>query len=432
VDGPAILKFHWRVSSEEDYDFLTFYVNDAAVDSISGNVATWTEVKHYLPPGRHYVEWWFERDNADGDGSNKGWVDQISVQDPTKGAPFIAQQPFDFYAAEGRKACFLVEAFGQPPLVYQWKKDGVDIPNSNTPSLLVESATTGTYTCVVSNGVNPPSTSSAATLTIIPSTTADSLAAAVNSSGLDWGTPATSGWASQTTVTFDNESSVRSAAILDDGFSLLQTCITGPVTLRFMAKVSSEEGYDFLDLYVDGRLEYSATGNIEWEEVAIAIPPGTHLVEWLYSKDSTDSAGLDAAFLDAVTLEPAGYGPWQTLLFAPTEISAGGIAGPQDDPDGDGVRNYLEYAFFMDPNSNDANAGRLPVLVDISGQKRLRWEEVEAYQDIFYIAETSTDLDQWTPLTPTLRSSTEGIRQMEAILPPGAAKRYARIRIQSR
>ncbi|WP_449359799.1 hypothetical protein [Alishewanella longhuensis] len=37
VQGQGVLRFNWQVSSEQDYDFLSFYINDELMASISGS-----------------------------------------------------------------------------------------------------------------------------------------------------------------------------------------------------------------------------------------------------------------------------------------------------------------------------------------------------------------------------------------------------------
>ena len=48
--------------------------------------------------------------------------------------PSILTQPSDHSVLEGESAFFQVVADGSPPLVYQWQRNGVDIPGATDPS----------------------------------------------------------------------------------------------------------------------------------------------------------------------------------------------------------------------------------------------------------------------------------------------------------
>lgn len=68
--------FARRVSSEADYDFLRFLVDDVEVDRWSGEVA-WGEVSYSVPAGIHKFSWIYEKDEVSMQGSDRAWVDDI-------------------------------------------------------------------------------------------------------------------------------------------------------------------------------------------------------------------------------------------------------------------------------------------------------------------------------------------------------------------
>lgn len=76
--GPCEVAFWWRVSSEADWDWLEFYVDDALTDRISGE-SGWLYQKRSLAAGLHTLKWRFVKDAADLDpvGQDCGWVDQF-------------------------------------------------------------------------------------------------------------------------------------------------------------------------------------------------------------------------------------------------------------------------------------------------------------------------------------------------------------------
>lgn len=82
----------------------------------------------------------------------------------------ITQQPMSQSVCEGGPVTFDVTAGGTPPLSYQWRKDGGDIPGATNASLTIDQVTAadaGVYDVVVTNTCGEV-TSDPARLTIIP------------------------------------------------------------------------------------------------------------------------------------------------------------------------------------------------------------------------------------------------------------------------
>jgi M6 family metalloprotease-like protein/uncharacterized repeat protein (TIGR02543 family) len=76
VQGPVNLAFYWKVSSEEDYDFLTFYVDDIQIYQISGEV-DWEQKIYSVSEGSHSIKWEYKKDEFVSDGFDCGWVDKV-------------------------------------------------------------------------------------------------------------------------------------------------------------------------------------------------------------------------------------------------------------------------------------------------------------------------------------------------------------------
>src|SRR6185436_14596427 len=85
----------------------------------------------------------------------------------------------------------------------------------------------------------------------------------------------------------------------------LSTTVLGPGRLTFWWKVSSEDGYDFLDFYVNNTLQDEITGEIDWEQRTFSIPAGQSTLTWVYFKDNVSAAGQDAGWVDLVNYLPA-------------------------------------------------------------------------------------------------------------------------------
>jgi len=83
-------------------------------------------------------------------------------------APAITGQPQSATVCAGTPVTLSVAAVGSGPLTYRWRRDGVGLPNSNSPTLAlgpVTPAQAGAYDCVVSNGCGAV-TSDAALVTV--------------------------------------------------------------------------------------------------------------------------------------------------------------------------------------------------------------------------------------------------------------------------
>ncbi len=78
LDKPHYILFCHKVSSEQDYDFLEFYVGARRVRSWSG-ITDWHEFGHFLPMGQHTLLWKYTKDYSDRDGRDTAWIDQISI-----------------------------------------------------------------------------------------------------------------------------------------------------------------------------------------------------------------------------------------------------------------------------------------------------------------------------------------------------------------
>jgi glucose/arabinose dehydrogenase len=85
-------------------------------------------------------------------------------------APSIGTQPISQTVAEGQPATFTVGASGTAPLSYQWQRNTVNIPNTNSPSYTLPSASLADngakFRVVVTNSFGS-ATSSEATLTVM-------------------------------------------------------------------------------------------------------------------------------------------------------------------------------------------------------------------------------------------------------------------------
>jgi hypothetical protein len=84
--------------------------------------------------------------------------------------------------------------------------------------------------------------------------------------------------------------------------SWVETTVTGPGTLSFEWKVSSELDSDFLTFSIDGVDQPGRiSGEAGWQSLTFTIPAGTHRLRWNYTKNHANAAGFDAGWLRRVS-----------------------------------------------------------------------------------------------------------------------------------
>jgi len=75
------ISFYERVSSEEGYDYLRFYMDGTQMGEWTGTEAdstyAWTRVAYPVTPGPHDFTWSYEKDVSVSEGSDCAWVDYI-------------------------------------------------------------------------------------------------------------------------------------------------------------------------------------------------------------------------------------------------------------------------------------------------------------------------------------------------------------------
>lgn len=77
VSGPGTISFWWYVSSEENYDFLEFLIDEKVTASISGQNNSWTQKTYSIPSGSHTLQWRYSKDVSAYAGLDAGFVDQV-------------------------------------------------------------------------------------------------------------------------------------------------------------------------------------------------------------------------------------------------------------------------------------------------------------------------------------------------------------------
>lgn len=138
---------------------------------------------------------------------------------------------------------------------------------------------------------------------------------AVNAPALTFTTGGDINWVGQTAISHDGADAARSGPISDGQQSWMQTSVTGPGSLLYWWKVSSEAGGDVLSLLVDGVAQDQLSGNVDWKLFARFLGAGTHTLQWRYLKNSSGAAGSDAGWVDQVQWMPCAAASGAPQIF---------------------------------------------------------------------------------------------------------------------
>lgn len=75
------ISFYYKVSSESNYDFLRFYINNTKVGEWSGTVA-WAKASFPVTSGVKTFKWEYMKDGTVSSGQDKAWIDNIVFPPP--------------------------------------------------------------------------------------------------------------------------------------------------------------------------------------------------------------------------------------------------------------------------------------------------------------------------------------------------------------
>ena len=364
VNGPATISLQWKVSSEANYDYLIFVVDGIIRGYISGE-RDWATVTYSVGPGAHNVDLDYFKDEIVAAGQDAGWIDELTIT-PITTPPVVAAATTSAYA-------------GVP---FRYQVTGTNAPTSfsasDLPVGLSISPTTGLITgtlpavgmhVVTIEATNGFGTGSAS-LTIDVGTLSDGLAAAVEAPEQQFVTTGGVVWAPQTLYSQDGQDAARSGAIGDLSQSVMTTQVVGPAKGSFYWGVSSEATYDFLRFYIDDVEQAAIDGEVGWTLRTFTLPAGTHTLKWAYIKDDFVRSGLDAGFVDQLT------------IFR--------------DADGDGF--FADVEAYFGTSDNDSASGPRAVITLGPGGVTLGFPSVNGNS---YRVEHSDDLVVWTPVTIT-------------------------------
>ena len=107
-------------------------------------------------------------------------------------------------------------------------------------------------------------------------------------------------WFGQSATYYWGNDAAQSGGISHNQYCSMEATVTGPGTVTFYWKVSSQAGHDYLGFYIDGVLRTQISGSLDWNKKAFNIGSGSHKLRWRYGKNGSVSSGSDCGWVDHV------------------------------------------------------------------------------------------------------------------------------------
>lgn len=369
VTGACQVVFWWKVSSES-YDHLTVYVDGSPRQMISGET-DWLQGALSVSDGVHTCRWEYAKDSSTSEGSDAGWVDQIGFLPPVDlvasldatnltwttgglqdglgwfGQGGIAHDGVDAAQSgaimDDRNTWMEAMVTGPCMLSFWWKvssEEGYDFLEFNVDNELASFVSRddaaisgevdwqrqsviigeGPHAClwIYTKDTSSSEGADAGWVDQVEISPFATLSEALDAPNLTWTNGGDAEWFGWASTTHDGTDAAQSGTLDDDGSAYFQTTATGPGTLGFWWKVSSEYGYDHLEFLINGNPSAAISGEEDWRQESFPLPDGDCTLLWRYAKDDSDSAGADAGWVDEV------------VFTATTGPSIAIIAPPQD------------------------------------------------------------------------------------------------------
>ena len=76
IDKGGLLEYTSKVSSEYNYDYLRFFVDNQELSAISGE-REWQTDGYLLPSGEHNLKWCYTKDYSVSNGEDKAWISNV-------------------------------------------------------------------------------------------------------------------------------------------------------------------------------------------------------------------------------------------------------------------------------------------------------------------------------------------------------------------
>ncbi|MCP4161124.1 MAG: hypothetical protein GY760_13710, partial [Deltaproteobacteria bacterium] len=363
------ISFWYRVSSEKDYDYLKFYIDDVFQGGWSGEVA-YTQASYAVAKGMHTFKWVYSKDGSGSSGEDLAMLDDIifpgSLDSDSDGMPNSWEVENNLNpAVNDALEDFDSDGFSN----FAEFVAGSDPSDINSKPVFTDK-TEDFESGILSNPF-------------------------VLSGDGEWSIVDSEG--------FSSTKGFKSPALSDKksaSFENTMYCESGDVSFR--VSVSSEE-FDYLYFYIDGELKGNWSGDVPYTQVSFPVTAGMHTFKWKYSKDGAASGGTDNALIDDITFPgsldsdsdgmPDG---WEIINKLNPMFNDANI-----DSDNDGFINLHEYYANTDPNVHDDTIS-YPVPVANAGSDQTVTEGVEVTLDGSLSTGVGTVSYKWRQVSGTV------------------------------
>ncbi len=121
-------------------------------------------------------------------------------------------------------------------------------------------------------------------------------------SAFEWHHSGSANWTISEELPFEGAHCVKSGVVSDSQESNLwvSLIVVSDDMISFQRKVSSEDSYDYLRLFIDDVMIDEWSGEKAWEQVSYPVAEGNHIIRWSYMKDYSVAAGSDCAWVDEI------------------------------------------------------------------------------------------------------------------------------------
>lgn len=178
---------------------------------------------------------------------------------------------------------------------------------------------------------------------------------------------------------------------------------------------------------VDSEGPFSATWTVD--------APGNVLLTAV-AIDSEGRRGTSPGIGVEVTASPF-LNAWRQANFNAEQRTNPAISGIFADPEGDGIYNFLELGFGLNPLTEDFDKAPRLEIVDENSQEFLaiRYQRPESMTDVVYTVEVSDNMEDWKgtdqDVVETILETREGIETIRArsVAPLDGSSIFIRIRI---
>ena len=145
------VSFYKKVSSENNWDWLRFYIDDEEKGSWSGDNG-WSQVSYPVTTGTHTFKWSYQKDNSVSSGSDCAWVDDI--QFPPTSVTLALDPVTNLAVTENNHLVTLTWTAPEGASAYLIRRNGVEVGNQASTSFtdLVELDGIYTYSVVATDG----------------------------------------------------------------------------------------------------------------------------------------------------------------------------------------------------------------------------------------------------------------------------------------